>query len=116
MKLNQFTPIATSKVSIYIPSTSDVDNNIDNTEYVNAAAEMLSHMFGGATAENVKGFYFSDMLNKLVAENTTKVYSCCSLKDFEKHEETILDWCMKLKKELNQECIGIELDNAMYYI
>src|SRR5690606_22150776 len=37
-------------VKIYVPSTMNVDEPIDNTPYVNKTLEELSALFGGATA------------------------------------------------------------------
>jgi hypothetical protein len=35
-----------SKITVYIPSTIDIDKKIDNTQYVNNCASLLSKCFG----------------------------------------------------------------------
>ena len=39
-----------SKVAIYVPSTMNVNEECDNTEYVKNTIKQLSTWFGGATA------------------------------------------------------------------
>lgn len=38
------------KVAIYVPATVNVNQEIDNTEYVTRTIGELSDLFGGATA------------------------------------------------------------------
>lgn len=47
-------------VKIYIPSTYNVDQPIDNTPYVNKTLEKFSKMFGGATSIEGTGAWLSD--------------------------------------------------------
>lgn len=106
----------TSKVTIYIPATINVNKTIDNTAYVDAAATMLSNMFGGATSEQVSGYWVSDTINSLVKESTTKVYANCNESDLNANLDTILDFAEKLKVELNQDAIAVEINGGMYFI
>ena len=39
-----------SKVTVYVPATIDIDKEIDNKEFVDRAATLLSDCFGGATS------------------------------------------------------------------
>ena len=39
-----------SKITVYIPATVNINETIDNTEFVNKAATLLSECFGGATS------------------------------------------------------------------
>ncbi|MEH7304211.1 DUF3574 domain-containing protein [Neobacillus drentensis] len=61
-------------VKIYIPSTYNVDQPIDNTPYVNKSLEIFSKMFGGATAIDGTGAWLSDN-DQLVKEKLSIVYS-----------------------------------------
>ena len=47
-KLNSMLKLS-SKITVYIPSTTDINKAIDNTKYINAAATLLSSLKGGAT-------------------------------------------------------------------
>ncbi|MGG1573922.1 DUF3574 domain-containing protein [Fictibacillus sp. NRS-1165] len=61
-------------VKIYVPSTYDVDQPIDNTPYVNRSLETFSKMFGGATAIEGTGAWIGDN-DQLIKEKVTIVYS-----------------------------------------
>lgn len=49
-----------SRLTVYVPSTKNINEVIDNTEYVNKTASMLSEYFGGATATEASGYWTSD--------------------------------------------------------
>jgi hypothetical protein len=102
------------KVQIYVPGTTEGNKLIDTEEYVNYIRMELSLMFGGATSIRTKGSYVMDATGELVTENTTIVYAWAS-KITDDDENKILDMCDKLKRELNQECIGIEIHNQMLF-
>lgn len=104
-----------SRVEIYVPSTVNVNVEIDNTEYVKKTAELLSECFGGASSELLLGYWVSDT-EGLVTEKTTKVYANCTTEDLEKHMEKIVKYCEQLKEELTQEAIAITVNNEMYFI
>ena len=105
-----------SKVTIFIPATINVNKTIDNTSYVNAAATLLSNSFGGATSVKASGYWVSDSINSLVKEDTTLVYSNCTEEALDKNLDAILDFCENLKEELNQDCIGLEVNGSMYFV
>lgn len=104
-----------SKVEIIVPSTVNVGELIDNTEYVNRVATKLSNMFGGATATNSQGFYVSDEGN-LIKENSTIVYSYCKEEDLENNLDDIIRICEQLRDEMTQECVGLVVNGEMYFI
>lgn len=104
-----------SKVEIIVPSTVNVGELIDNTEYVNRVATKLSNMFGGATATNSQGFYVSDEGN-LIKENSTIVYSYCTEDDLENNLDDIIRICEQLRDEMTQECVGLVVNGEMYFI
>lgn len=63
-----------SKITVYIPATVNINETIDNTEFVNKAATLLSECFGGATSTEALGYWVSDTAG-LVKENTTMVFA-----------------------------------------
>ena len=54
-----------SRVSVYVPSTTDTDQPTDNREQVEKVAAKLSEMFGGATASEARGYWSSETADLL---------------------------------------------------
>lgn len=56
-KLSALVPLK-SKITVYVPATVSVDQEIDNAAYVERVARTLSACFGGATASPVRGYFW----------------------------------------------------------
>ena len=103
-----------SKITVYVPATIDVNKEIDTTEYVNKTHELLSACFGGATETKAIGSWISE--KGLIKEKTTMIFSYCSDIDLENSIEKVIDWCETMKKELSQEAIAMELNGELYFV
>lgn len=102
------------KVSIYIPSTVNVDKRADNSKVVRQAIVLFSRLFGGASSYKVTGGWMSDSRG-LVTEDTTIVYS--NFKDFDNDKlNTVIDFAERLKVEMKQEAIALDIDSKLYFI
>lgn len=106
----------TEKVAIYVPSTVNVNQTIDNSQFVSKVAIELSKLFGGATQTQAIGSWFSQDLNKLVTENVTIVYSNCTKSDLEKHLLKVVNIASQLCSDMTQECISLEINNVLHFI
>lgn len=104
-----------SKLTVYVPATTNVNEVIDNTKYVNECENMLSKCFGGATSTPVLGYWLSPA-NGLVKENTMIVFAYCSEKDLQQNIDKVVEYCEQLKQELAQDAIAIEINGEMYFI
>lgn len=104
-----------SRLSIYVPQTVNVNEYIDNTKYVNDTLTILSKYFGGATASQAKGSWLTSN-GELVIESTTIVFAYCNTRQLEESFDKIHDYIQRLKKEMSQEAIAIELNGEMYFI
>ena len=104
-----------SKVTVYVPATVNINEEIDNTEFVDRMATKLSNYFGGATSSKALGYWTSPSQG-LVKEKSTVVYSYCSEADLEKHCEKLIEDCEQLKEELKQDAIALEINGEMYFI
>lgn len=104
-----------SKVTVYVPSTTDINVEIDNTEYVNKTAKLLSECFGGATKSDALGYWISPSAG-LVKEKTVLVYSGCTEKDLSENIDKVIDWCEVMKTELKQDAIALEVNGELYFI
>ena len=104
-----------SKITLYIPATNNINDVIDNTEFVKDAAALLAKGFGGATASPALGYWLSDTAG-LVAENTTIVFAYAAEGDLKKYLPLVVQYCSNLKEQLSQEAIALELNGEMYFI
>lgn len=104
-----------STVRIYIPSTKDVDKHCDTSDYTNQALKLLYECFEGATSTKALGAWISQS-TKLVKEEVTMCFAYCKEKDLERHIDAIYDFCLKMKKDLQQESIALEVNGVMYFV
>jgi hypothetical protein len=102
-------------VKIYIPSTINVDEKIDNGVHVETVRNALNECFGGSTAYNAIGSWFSDNLQKNVIEGVAIVQSFTDKLDNEKID-FVLQVAKTLCNEMKQECVSIEINNVLYFI
>ncbi|MFU1996211.1 MULTISPECIES: DUF3574 domain-containing protein [Priestia] len=101
-------------VKIYVPSTYNIDQPIDNSKYVDQSLEKFSDMFGGATSDDGTGAWIGDN-KKLVKEKVTIVYSFTEKLDKNKINEVVA-YAKDLRKEMKQSSISIEVNGRMYFI
>lgn len=104
-----------SKITVYIPATVNINETIDNTEFVNKAATLLSECFGGATSTEALGYWVSDTAG-LVKENTTMVFAYAGEDDLKKNLDKVIDFCQDLKTEMKQDTVALELNGEMFFI
>jgi len=103
--------------AVYIPS-KDRDNKplpkAKVRKAINDTRKKLSNWFGGYTSTKTTGGYVS-VKKKLIKEKVVKVTSFSTRKDFNKNQNKLKKWLMRLKKNLNQESIGYEYETDLFY-
>lgn len=104
-----------SRLTVYVPSTKNINEVIDNTEYVNKTASMLSEYFGGATATEASGYWTSPTMG-LVKERSTMIFAYCKEADLNTYVDSVVEHCEYLKEELKQDSIALEINGKMYFI
>lgn len=104
-----------SQVKIYVPSTVNVDKAIDSSEWVDKALVLLSQCFGGATSSKALGAWVTQS-GKLVKEDVTLVFAFADQSKLETCIELLYDFCLKMKIELSQEAIAMELNGDLYLV
>ena len=104
-----------SKVTVYVPSTQDINVEVDTTEWVDAVATLLSDCFGGATSTEALGCWVSPQAG-LVKEKTTMIFAYCKEEDLNNHIEAVIEICESMKKELKQDAVALEINGEMYFI
>ena len=104
-----------SKVSIYVPSTNNVNEQVDNSAMVDYVHTTLSRFFGGATCAPAIGGWVSES-GELVKERVTIVYAFCTDEQLERYDEDIISVCEKIKKDMAQEAVSLEVNGELYFI
>lgn len=104
-----------SKVTVYVPATNNVNEEIDNEKYVKAVAERLSFWFGGATSTPARGYWVSTDAG-LVKEDTTIVFAYTDTEKLQNCIDRLVDLCEWLKAEMTQESVALEINGEMYFI
>lgn len=103
------------KVAIYVPSTVDVDKEVNNEQQVLRIIKKLSLLFGGATASDAVGGWVAND-GQTVIEKIKIVYSYCTSEQLKDNIDTILEICENLKKEMLQEAITLEINGQVKFI
>lgn len=114
MKFSEMDNLNT-KISIFVPSTIDIDSPVDNAGQVEKTAIFLSDLFGGCTAIEASG-YWIDSNKKLIKEKPVVVYAYTTEAKAQEAEEKIIDFVQQMKREMMQECISIEFNNKLYFV
>lgn len=104
-----------SRITLYVPATIAINQEVDNSEFVDRAASLFSECFGGSTSTPALGYWMSNTQG-LVKEKTTIVFAYCSDIDLQKHTDKIVEFCESLKTEMSQDAIALEINGEMYFI
>ena len=104
-----------ARVAVYVPATQGVSAAADNSAQVARVAEALSGWFGGATATPAVGYWKSAEAG-LVAERTTIVYAFAAEADLSAHIDDVVELCMAIKTEMEQEAVSLEVNGDLYLI
>lgn len=115
MKIQKFKYDLDSKVSIYVPSTTDVDKPVDNRKQVMETIKRLSSMFGGATASNAGGGWVSES-GETVIEHVTIVYAFCTSEQLSEKFDDVLAICDGIKHGMGQEAVTLEINGQCKFV
>lgn len=103
-------------IKFYVPSTMDVDNHIDNTKYKLKVMKAFAKYFGGFTEENGDKGGWKSETKGVVKEDVTKIASFATTEQLEENISKVLRLARSIKKEMGQESIALEINNALYLI
>ncbi len=101
-------------ISIIIPSTIDVDKEIDNKEYVEYYSSIIKNYakFKNVFFYNSIGSWFSDDLNKVIIEKNTII--TIEVDDLTSKDIMFMINLGKIvKKDMTQEAISVIVNNAL---
>lgn len=103
------------RVAVYVPSTIDAVEAVENRQAVEYVAGFLSDLFGGATAQPASG-YWKSAVHGLIAEEVTIVYSNARPADIENNADRIAALASWIKQEMKQEAVSIEINSSLYIV
>lgn len=103
------------QVAIYIPTTVDVDTDIDTSEHADRSLRFLAERFGGATVREGEGVWNSEEVG-LVAEEVHIVVAHVTQADLNQNMDDIVNYMRQLKRELKQEAMALEIDEHLILI
>jgi len=104
-----------NQVSLYIPTTIDVNQAVDTSVYVERTLAFLGERFGGATTSRARGVWNSTDAG-LVGEDIHIVRSYATQADLDKYMKEILNYVESLKVELKQEAMAVEINQRLMLI
>lgn len=103
------------KVSVYVPSTVNVNESVDNSAQVMNVITELSKLFGGATASQAVGGWVCDN-GQTVVENVTIVYAFCTTDQLNQNIDKVISICENLRDSMKQEAISLEINGQLGFI
>lgn len=105
----------THTIGIFIPSTLDVDQAVDNAEQVKDTLAFLGAIFGGATSSDAEGVWRSED-SGLVVEQVTVVRTFVSKQAMETHLDAVIEFATDLKRAMRQEAVALDVDNQLLLV
>ena len=104
-----------NKVSIYVPSTVNVNQRINNKKQVLSLIKQMSLLFGGATSYKCTGGWVADN-GEIVTERVNIVYSFCDKKSLHNNLANVINICQQIKKDMQQEAVTLEINGKAAFI
>ena len=105
----------TNNIALYIPTTVSVDKKMDTTSYVDKTLAFFGERFGGATSKQAQGVWNSDQVG-LVGETVYIVNSYVTQGDLNKYLDETIEFVKKIKVELSQEAMALEVNQKLTLI
>lgn len=104
-----------NKVSIYVPSTVNINRSINNDKQVLSIIKQMSLLFGGATSYKCTGGWVADNVD-IVTEQVNIVYSFCDKKSLNNNLANVINICQQIKKDMKQEAVTLEINGKAAFI
>jgi hypothetical protein len=104
-----------NKVRLYIPSKDRRGKRVSNRKVVAEAEELFVHCFGGCTLLEARGVYLEEG-GKFIRERIKIIESSCTDDELGEHLPTVRAFAERVKVELNQEAVALEVNNVLEFI
>lgn len=99
---------------LFIPSTLDVNNSVDNIEFVEKYYNLIEDMYPDKTITitNTKGSWYSDTANSVVIEDITILE--LNIKEVKESDIRIfLNLGLQVKEDMKQDAVSVMCNNAL---
>lgn len=103
-------------ISIYVPSTVDVDKACDNEEVVKTTLGKMSDWFGGATAMECFGGWRDRVSGQVITEKVTRVFAATSSDVAKTMFSKVVEYAQKIKDTMKQQAIMLEYNGQYTFI
>lgn len=103
-------------ISIYVPSTVDVDKACDNEEVVFTTLEKMTDWFGGATAMECFGGWRDRVRGQVITEKVTRVFAATSSDVAKTMFSKVVEYAQKIKDTMKQQAIMLEYNGQYTFI
>ncbi len=105
----------TQQISIFIPTTTNIDEVADTSAYVDKTMVLFGEKFGGATCSEANGVWNSSK-GGLVSETVNIVASYTTEEGLNRHVDDVIEYVKSIKQELNQDAMAIEINKKLILI
>ena len=102
-------------VALFVPSTMDVDQSVDNRAQVQETLSFFGNLFGGATSSNAEGAWRSED-SGIVTEQVTIVKTFVSRKALDTYLDEVFSFASQLKVNMKQEAVAVSVDNRLILV
>jgi hypothetical protein len=104
-----------NKVRLYIPSKDRHGKRVSNRKVAAEAENLFARLFGGCTCLDARGAYISEG-GRFIKERIKMVESSCTDDNLAKHLPTVRAFAERMKLDLNQEVVALEINNVLEFI
>lgn len=115
LTVNQELQARTHTVGLFIPSTCNKKDLVDNTSHLNEAKVMFGTLFGGYTCLIGLGGWVFQETKELFEEPVILIFSMVTQEELEAHQEVIKQFANHLRIELHQEAISVVIDGDLNF-
>lgn len=100
-----------SRVAVYVPMIPGSGDRASDS-----IAALLSDLFGGATSENVRGYWVSRDGGGLMVDKIRRVWAACSADSLSDSLPVVVAAAADLAGLLHQEAITVEVDGVLRFV
>jgi hypothetical protein len=106
-----------NQISIFIPSTINVDSNADNSEYIAYAIDYLNSVYNEANLKyyDTVGSWYSQDMKKVIVENIT-IITLTLDKLGAKDILNFINLANYIKTSMHQEAVSMAINNSLAII
>lgn len=103
-----------NSISLFIPSTFDINKYIDNKYYINYCYNKIKSLYSNNSIKyyDTKGSWYSENLQQVIIENIA-IITMRSDQLTERDIQIFIDLANWIKKEMQQEGVSIAINTAL---